>query len=110
MTRSPEHPDADVNRQRDANTHEVVYLVRRPTYEFVFSVPTAASGSLSGEQARFQARFRERQQEQAFMLSLETLQDFYESLTHLMEYVHIEQQHSRQDQPTPDRNDAPRHG
>ena len=30
MTQSPEHLDTDFDREGDGNTHQVVYLVRRP--------------------------------------------------------------------------------
>jgi hypothetical protein len=92
MTRSSEHLDTDVDRERDASAHQVVYLVRRPGYEFVLSIPATRVADPSGEQARFQARFGDQHQGQAFVLNLEVLEDFYESLSRLMEYVRIEQQ------------------
>jgi hypothetical protein len=110
MTPSPEHPDPDFDRERDASTHQLVYLVRRPGYEFVLSVPTTQVAHLSGEQARFQARFREQHQGQEFALSLEALEDFYESLSRLIAYVHLEQQRPRTYTVRPDHGDSPTHG
>jgi hypothetical protein len=111
MTRSPEHLDTDCDQERDAHTRQIVYLVRRPGYEFVFSVPTTRVADLSGEQARFQARFRDQQQGQEFVLSLEDLEDFYASLSHLIEYVRIEQQQRpRTDEVRPDHGDSPTRG
>ena len=110
MTQSPEHLDTDFDREGDGNTHQVVYLVRRPNYEFVFSIPTSRIAYLSGEQARFQIRFRDRHQGQEFVLSLEALEDFYENLSRLIEYVRIEQQHPRTYELRPDHGDSPRRG
>jgi hypothetical protein len=70
MTPSPGHLDTDFDRERDANMYQVVYLVRRPGYEFVFSVPTTHAAYLSGAQALLQVRFREPSQRQEFVLEL----------------------------------------
>jgi hypothetical protein len=110
MTPSPEHLDTDFDRERDASTYQMVYLVRRPGYEFVFSVPTTRAAYLSGEQAQFQARFRDQHQGQEFVLSLEVLEDFYESLSHLIEYVRIEQQHPHTYEVKPDQDNSPTRG
>jgi hypothetical protein len=110
MTPSPEHPDTDFDRERDASTHQMVYLVKRPGYEFVFSVPSAQVAHLSGEQARFQARFRDQHQGQEFVLSLEVRKDFHESLSRLIAYVRIEQQRPRTSALRPDHGDPPTRG
>lgn len=94
MTGSPEHLDPDSNRERDADKFQVVYLAKRPDYEFVFTIPTRQAALFSGEQGFLQVRFRDRHQDQAFVLTRAVLEDFYESLTRLMEYFHIEQQKS----------------
>jgi hypothetical protein len=97
MTRSPEHLDTDFDRERDANVNQIVYFTRRPSYELVFSVPSKRAPYLSGAQALLQVRFRKLSQGQEFVLDLKTVEDFYESLSHLMEYLSIEQQkHQRQ--------------
>jgi hypothetical protein len=92
MAQSSEHLDTDSNRERDANTYQVVYLIRRSGYEFVLSVPTVRAAYLSGAQARFQVRFRDPHQRQECVLDRKALEDFYESLCRLMEYVSIERQ------------------
>jgi hypothetical protein len=111
MSRSPEHRDTDVDREHDADTYQVVYFVRRPNYEFDFSIPTAQSAYGSGEEARFQARFLGRQQGQVVVLHRGALEDFYESLSQLMEYVRTEQQHRpRQNDLGAKPDDPPRGG
>jgi hypothetical protein len=96
MARSPEHLDTDFDRERDANGYQIVYLSRRAGYEFVFSVPTARAAYLSGAQALLQVRFRKPPQGPEVVLTLQTLEDFYESLSRLMEYVSTERQKRQQ--------------
>ena len=96
MTQCTEHPDTDFDRERDANMYEIVYLIKRPGYEFVFSIPTAPTANLSDASALFQLRFGKPHQKQEIVLDLKALEDFYESLSRLMEYVSIERQKSPQ--------------
>jgi hypothetical protein len=96
MARSPEHLDTDFDREREGKRYQVVYLVKRSSYEFVFSVPTTPDAHLGGEHGLFQAQLRVRHQGQAFVLDLRALEDFYESLSRLMEYINIEREKSMQ--------------
>jgi hypothetical protein len=91
---TPEHRDTDFDQERDPNRFQAVYLVKRPGYEFVYYSPTAPDAFLGGEQAFVQMRFPDRHQGQAHVLELEVLEDFYESLSRLMEYLTIERQKS----------------
>jgi hypothetical protein len=92
MTQSPEHLDTDFDRERDADRYQIVYLIKRPGYEFVLSVPTAPTADLSGAEALFQLRFRQLHQQREVVLDLKALEDFYDSLSRLMEYLSIERQ------------------
>jgi hypothetical protein len=92
MTQSPEHLDTDFYRERDADMYQIVYLIKRPAYEFVLSVPTAPAVDLSGAEALFQLRFRQLHQQREVVLDLKALEDFYDSLSRLMEYLSIERQ------------------
>jgi hypothetical protein len=94
MTPTPEHRDPDFHREHDPSRFQVVYLVKRPSYEFVYYSPTAPAAYLSGEQAFVQMRFQDRHRGQAHVLELEVLEDLYESLSRLMEYLNIERQKS----------------
>ena len=96
MTPCTGYPDTDFDQERDANMYEIVYLIKRPGYEFVFSVPTAHTADVSDASALFQLRFRKPYQEREVVLDLKALEDFYESLSRLMEYVSIEQPKSPQ--------------
>jgi hypothetical protein len=92
MTRSPEPIDGDSDGDRNANAYQVVYLVKRSAYEFVLAVPEAQTPSHRERPAVFQMHFRNQPPGQGFMLDLQGLEDFYESLSRLMDYVRIEQQ------------------
>jgi hypothetical protein len=94
MTPTPEHRDPDFHREHDPSRFQVVYLVKRPSYEFVYYSPTAPAAYPSGEQAFVQMRFQDRHRGQAHVLELEVLEDLYESLSRLMEYLNIERQKS----------------
>ena len=92
MTQSREHLGTDSDRERDAQMYEVVYLIKRPGYEFVFSVPTTRSADLSDALGLFQLRFRKPHQDREIVLDLKALEDLYESLSRLMDYVNTERQ------------------
>jgi hypothetical protein len=94
MSQSPEHFGTDFDEEREAKLYEVVYLIKRPGYEFAFSVPTAHPADLRETSALFQLRFRKPHPEREVVLDLKALEDFYESLSRLMEYVNIERQKS----------------
>jgi hypothetical protein len=96
MTQSPEHFGTDFDGEREAKLYEIVYLIKRPEYEFVFSVPTAHPADLREASALFQLRFRKPHPEREVVLDLKALEDFYESLSRLMEYINIERQKSSQ--------------
>ena len=96
MTQCTEHPNTDFDRERNANLYEIVYVIKRPGYEFVFSVPTAHNADVGDASALFQLRFRKPLQECEVVLDLKALEDFYESLSRLMEYVRTERQKSPQ--------------
>jgi hypothetical protein len=88
----PLHADSD--QARDRHLGDVVYLVKRPGYEFVLTVLKAGSQCLKGERVFFQGLFRDQHGGQGVTLDLEELTDFYESLGKLMEYVRIEREKS----------------
>jgi len=96
MTPCTAHRDTDFDREHEAHMYEIVYVIKRPGYEFALSVPTAHTADLSEASARFQLRFRGAHPEREVVLDLKDLEDFYESLSRLMDYVSIERQKSIQ--------------
>jgi hypothetical protein len=111
MTPTPGPLDTNFDRERDANMFQIVYLAKRPGYEFDFRIPTSGAIDLHGEQACFQVHFRDRHPGQVFMLELDVLKDFYESLSRLLDYVNIERQKSLRKYPPGAQHDiSPTHG
>jgi hypothetical protein len=92
MTPCTEHRDSD--SECDAHVFEIVYVIKRPRYELVLAVPTPHTADVSDASALFHLRFRGSHREQEVVLDLKTLEDFYESLSRVMEYVSIERQKS----------------
>jgi hypothetical protein len=90
MLQSHKHLDSDFDRECDAKMYEIVYLIKRPGYEFAFSLPTAPLADLSHTSPLFRLRFRKTPPEHEVVLDLKALEDFYESLTRLIEYVATE--------------------
>jgi hypothetical protein len=90
MLQSHQHLNSDFDRECDAKMYEIVYLIKRPAYEFAFSVPTAPLADLSHASPLFRLRFRKTHPEHEVVLDLKALEDFYESLTRLIEYVATE--------------------
>jgi hypothetical protein len=72
-------------------THEIVYFVKRSSYEFLFAVPKKRGSVPGGERPLFQVRFKDQCQIPGFILDVEEMKDFYEGLSRLMEYVQAEQ-------------------
>jgi hypothetical protein len=90
MPGSPEHMDSGCNWEVMGESYQVMYLVKHPSYEFVFAIPAGDPFFRSVEHAFFQVRFRDRPQAGSFMLTLEELEDFYDGLSQLVEYIRIE--------------------
>ncbi len=96
MTPCAEHRDTDFDREHDAHRYEIVYVIKRPGYEFALSVPTTHATDVTDASARFHLRFQGAHRDREVVLDLKALEDFYESLSHLMEYINIERRKPRQ--------------
>jgi hypothetical protein len=92
MYQSPEPLDSNVSREHELQRYHVVYLVKRPAYEFIFAVPKTPPLLSSAKQAFFQVHFRPQNEPQGIILTLDELQDFYESVSQLMDYVQLERE------------------
>ena len=71
---------------------DVVYLVKRPDYAFMLMLPKTRSHRINEERGSWHVRFHTWHGSQGGVLDLAGLQDFYESLSQLMEYIHIERE------------------
>jgi len=96
MTLDSENVRAGFNWDHILETHEIMYLVKRPSYEFLFAVPRRGTSYLSEERPLFQVRFKSQPQLLGFVLDSEEMEDFYESLSRLMEYVREEHNKRRE--------------
>ena len=85
-----EHPQGDLDWQQIEKTHDIVYLATRAAYTFAFAVPKTAATLAGGARAFLQVRFTDREPRQTVELSPEVLEDFYTSLSQLMEYIWTE--------------------
>ena len=92
MNRSPEPLDTDVSREHEVQPYQVVYLAKRPSFEFIFAIPKTPPPFSGGKEAFFQVHFHPHRNRQGVVLQLDELHDFYDSLCQLMEYVQIERQ------------------
>jgi hypothetical protein len=84
--------DADSVWKSRRATYQVVYLAKRPSYEFSFAIPEDRPLIFSADQALFQMRFRDQHQPHGFVLNLEELEDLYEGLSQLLEYIRAERE------------------
>jgi hypothetical protein len=87
----PENLGTDFDWEHITETHEIMYLVKRASYEFLFAVPKKGASIPGEERPLFQVRFRDQCQLSEFVLDVEEMEDFYEGLSRLMEYVQAEQ-------------------
>jgi hypothetical protein len=92
MPGSPEYMDSGCNWDVIGESYQVMYLVKRPSYEFVFAIPTGNPLFRSVEDAFFQVRFRDRPEAGGIVLNQEELEDFYDGLNQLVEYIRTERE------------------
>ena len=59
MRSSPENIDTEYDWGHIMETHEIMYLVKRSSYEFCFAVPRRQVTHLSEERPLLQVRFKE---------------------------------------------------
>jgi hypothetical protein len=73
-------------------TYQVMYLTKRPAYEFSFAIPEEHRLFLSAARPLFQVRFKHQRQAHDVVLNLDELEDFYEGLSQLVEYIKTERE------------------
>jgi hypothetical protein len=91
MTLHPENMSTGFDWDHILESYEIMYLVKRSSYEFLFAVPKRGISYLGEERSLFQVRFKEQSQILGFVLDIDEMEDFYEGLSRLMEYVQVEQ-------------------
>jgi hypothetical protein len=84
--------DADRNWESRGTTYQVMYLVKRPSYNFIFAIPQEYPLFRNANRAILQVCVKGRRQPPSFVLNLEELKDFYDGLSHLVEYIRAERE------------------
>jgi hypothetical protein len=92
MPGSPKHMETDPASKSAQATYQVMYLAKRPSYEFSLAIPEGHPLSLSADQALFQLRLKDRPQAYAVVLTLDELEDFYDKLSQLVAYIKAERE------------------
>jgi hypothetical protein len=91
LTLSPKNDDTEYEWGYIMETYEIMYLVKRPSYEFCFAVPRRQETHLSEERPLLQVRFKDQSQMPGLVLEIDEIEDFFEGLSRLMEYVRVEE-------------------
>jgi hypothetical protein len=90
MTLSPHKTETELSGEGIPATHEIVYLVKRPSYEFCLAIPKSRETFESNGGTLFQVRFTSQSQLRALVLKIGETEDFFDGLNRLMDYIHTE--------------------
>jgi hypothetical protein len=84
--------NATYDRSLNEDTHDVMCLVKRHTYELAFAVPHAPQALACGAQPRIYVRAKTPCQAGRFILELADVEQFYGDLVQMLEYMQSERQ------------------
>jgi hypothetical protein len=70
MTLSPYQTATEFSAKGIPTTHEIVYLVKRPLYEFCFAIPRSQPTFARNGGALFQVRFTDQSQPHGLVLKM----------------------------------------
>jgi hypothetical protein len=90
MTLSPGNVDAEFDWDHLSESHEIMYIVKRPAYEFCFAIPRKQANRMDEERSLLCVRFKDQGQMPGLVLEIGQMEDFFEWLSRLMEYVRAE--------------------
>ena len=88
----PKRMEIDTDWISHRATYQVMYLAKRPSYEFMFAIPEDHQRFLSADRPLFQVRFKDQRQTHDVVLNLDELEDFYAGLSQLVEYIKTERE------------------
>ena len=91
MTISPENLDTELDRQRILESYEIMYLVRRPSYEIFLAVSKGPATHPPEERPLLHVRFKDQCRMPGVVLEIGQMEDFFEGLSRLMEYRRVEE-------------------
>jgi hypothetical protein len=91
MTLSSENIATEFDSQYSMETYEIMYLVKRPSYEFSLAVPKKHGTHLGEERPLLHLLFKDQLQMPGMTLEISQMKDFFEGLSRLMEYIRTEE-------------------
>jgi hypothetical protein len=91
MTLFPENVDTKFDRQCILENCEIMYLVRRPSYEIFLAVSKRPATHPREEWPLLHVRFKDQCRMPGLVLEIGQMEDFFEGLSRLMEYLHAEE-------------------
>jgi hypothetical protein len=96
MALSAEKVNTEINRERLIEIHEIMYLVKRPLYDLCLTVPRMGATEQDNGRPLLQVRFKEQCLIPDLILEIGELNDFFEGLCQLMQYVRAEKVRRRE--------------
>ena len=90
MTLSPHKTATEFRGEDIPATHELVYLVKRPSYEFCLAMPKSRATFESNGGTLFQVRFTGQSQLHTLVLKMGEIEDFFDGLSRLIDFIHVE--------------------
>lgn len=87
MPDTPERIDPPMGLEPIGEPYEVLYLVKRPAYQLILTVPTTAPSGPHAWGGLLRVRFIHEGQTCEMVLDLPHLEDFHNDLIRLWEYV-----------------------
>jgi hypothetical protein len=91
MTLFPEHGDAELEWEGVQSTHEIMYVVKRPSYELYLAVPRTPLPHPRQGQPLILLRVKRQGQPQSVVLELPELEDVFDGMERLLAYLGIEE-------------------
>jgi hypothetical protein len=87
------------NRPSGHDTHDVMCLVKRHTYELTFAIPHALQAQTCRPQPRVYIRVKTPGQAAGFILDLPDVEQLYEDLLQMLEYLQRERRKTEASKP-----------
>jgi hypothetical protein len=91
VTLFPENVDTKFDRQCILGSYEIMYLVKRPSYEIFLAVSKRPATYPREERLLLHVRFKDQCRTPGWVLEIGQMEDFFEGLSGLMEYLRAEE-------------------
>ena len=91
MALSSENVNTELDQQSILENYDIMYLARRPSYEFCLAIPRGRATHSGEERRLLHVRFKDQCQMPGLVLEVGQIGDFLEGLSCLMEYLRAEE-------------------